>query len=377
MPVAPSIQVANAMANNPVIAIINSGDTSEKVYTIYLLEYEDGNWSQVSEIYNGVVYTAGANANIDISFLFSDYRYQAIVKRYRAYIDEGGAGEQSADFYVYGGGVSKLSRTFVSNIFATKLDNPNTNFFLTSRTSQRIIPIPENELMYLRFYAGDSVKKKFTIKSGADLIATRDYTSLPYDAETSIDIKTIREQYAATNGKLLSVFDILTDTGYSCTILVTEAQAPTIFSIDFVNSFGAMERIAVYGDADFAPAIETAEAVSVYNQTVNEFIDEPQPASYRMLYNFEAAVISTDNRLFVLDMLIAKYKYLNVGSRTYPCKVTADNVSWTSKPGYVALQVELLYTESSYTPMHEPEAYSTLTTASGDPIQFNDTNIIM
>lgn len=377
MPVTPSIQVSKSMANNPVIAIVNSGDESEKAYSIYELVWEDSDWLISGKLYEGVVFTAGANANIDISFLFSDYRYVATVLRCRAYIDEGGSDEASCDFYLYGGGISKLARKVYGNFLTDRLDNPHTNFFLTSRTSQRIIAIPENELAALGYYSGDDTKKKFYIRCAGQTVETIDHTALAIDTPQSLDLAALRISLAASTGVLHSVFDIVTDTGYACTVLITEAETATNYRIRFINSLGASEYIALYGDLDFIPELEQKEKVSVYNSTVSDFIDEPQAATMRMIYNFSAAVRTMSDRLFVLDMLLAKEQYFYIGSRNNRCKVTADNLSWTRKPGFVSLRIELLYSEDNFTPIDYNPIHSILTTADGDPIQFNDTNILM
>ena len=228
------------------------------------------NYGQI--IYEGVCVVdnvSGSYFNVDISNLFSYLKDTAGVTSAKITVVsstdvESGVAENtpggSTVFYVFGGGISKLMmrrlKNINSDIFTEKLKNNLANFILSTRNGGNYLFIPENELLPLKYYGKGM---KYDIKSGSETILSVDHTSELQEKIFSIDLALLRKQTAINSGKLVSDFRFMNNGNFIFQVFLLEVKTHTKYCIDFINSWGVRERLAVHGIVDYTPEFMASE----------------------------------------------------------------------------------------------------------------------
>lgn len=357
------------LAGNPILLKLNSGNSDFVGYKIYRLSETD------VLVFEGTLYTAGNElAEADISNLF-DANAQEI-GNYRVDLMNDNDVVDSKSFIVYPGALNKMFRrklkTTGSNIFDLKLKNSNSNFFLSTRTFNTELFIPENELMPLAYYAEGM---NFRIK--ADDIELDNITDPGTEEIRFVDFAALRNQCAFTYKKWANVFKIVSSGGWSCSVIITEAES-TPFYLKFINALGTYEKIALYEDASYSPKFNISEQYMKYDNDLNELTKVNNRNSLSNTYALYARCENSDKRLFLLDALLASATFITIDGVDYSARFSADISVLTAtnmEPATINIQAVINDDENYYTPVGEDTLR--VLTVKNKELTINNQNIVI
>lgn len=224
------------------------------------------------------------------------------------------------------GGISKrLLRRLLdenSNIFTWKLLNSSVNFFKTTRTNGRIITIRETELLPIPFLYPDGALK---------VVAAGIETSLSGTAgqPVALNLYRLRKKLFQTNQKLASVFDIYSGSTKSCTIVITPGTVSRErYLLEFLNSYGAYERIEVTGISNIESEIESDSTYQIYDESIDDYIEARERQSARDKLQVESGYRNTEELVHLMDMLASDdIKILGLSGRNIRVNAVADNLT--------------------------------------------------
>ena len=224
------------------------------------------------------------------------------------------------------GGISKrLLRRLLdenSNIFTWKLFNSSVNFFKTTRTNGRIITIRETELLPIPFLYPDGALK---------VVAAGIETSLSGTAgqPVALNLYRLRKKLFQTNQKLASVFDIYSGSTKSCTIVITPGTVSRErYLLEFLNSYGAYERIEVTGIGNIESEIESDSTYQIYDESIDDYIEARERQSARDKLLVESGYRNTEELVHLMDMLASDdIKILGLSGRNIRVNAVADNLT--------------------------------------------------
>lgn len=224
------------------------------------------------------------------------------------------------------GGISKrLLRRLLdenSNIFTWKLLNSSVNFFKTTRTNGRIITIRETELLPIPFLYPDGALK---------VVAAGIETSLSGTAgqPVALNLYRLRQKLFQTNQKLASVFDIYSGSTKSCTIVITPGTVSRErYLLEFLNSYGAYERIEVTGIGNIESEIESDSTYQIYDESIDDYIEVRERQSARDKLQVESGYRNTEELVHLMDMLASDdIKILGLSGRNIRVNAVADNLT--------------------------------------------------
>ena len=224
------------------------------------------------------------------------------------------------------GGISKrLLRRLLdenSNIFTWKLLNSSVNFFKTTRTNGRIITIRETELLPIPFLYPDGALK---------VVAAGIETSLSGTAgqPVALNLYRLRQKLFQTNQKLASVFDIYSGSTKSCTIVITPGTVSRErYLLEFLNSYGAYERIEVTGIGNIESEIESDSTYQIYDESIDDYIEARERQSARDKLLVESGYRNTEELVHLMDMLASDdIKILGLSGRNIRVNAVADNLT--------------------------------------------------
>lgn len=224
------------------------------------------------------------------------------------------------------GGISKrLLRRLLdenSNIFTWKLLNSSVNFSKTTRTNGRIITIRETELLPIPFLYPDGALK---------IVAAGIETSLSGTAgqPVALNLYRLRQKLFQTNQKLASVFDIYSGSIKSCTIVITPGTVSRErYLLEFLNSYGAYERIEVTGIGNIESEIESDSTYQIYDESIDDYIEARERQSARDKLQVESGYRNTEELVHLMDMLASDdIKILGLSGRNIRVNAVADNLT--------------------------------------------------
>ena len=224
------------------------------------------------------------------------------------------------------GGISKrLLRRLLdenSNIFTWKLLNSSVNFFKTTRTNGRIITIRETELLPIPFLYPDGALK---------VVAAGIETSFSGTAgqPVALNLYRLRKKLFQTNQKLASVFDIYSGSTKSCTIVITPGTVSRErYLLEFLNSYGAYERIEVTGIGNIESEIESDSTYQIYDESIDDYIEARERQSARDKLQVESGYRNTEELVHLMDMLASdEIKILGLSGRNIRVNAVADNLT--------------------------------------------------
>lgn len=249
------------------------------------------------------------------------------------------------------GGVSKrtlrrLNDEF-SNVFTWKLLNSSTNFFKTTRTNGRTITIRETELLPIPFLYPDAALK--VVAGGIE-------TPLPGTPRESraLNLYRLRNNLFHTHNILASVFDIYAGAVKSCTIVITPgAVSKERYLIEFLNSYGAYERVEVSGIGNIESEINSDETYQVYDEVVDDYIDARERQSSKDKLLVESGFHSPEELIHLMDMLASDdIKVLGVDGRNIRVNAVAENLSYAVRataPESLKITLQFVDSDARYT----------------------------
>ena len=343
----------NFLAGNPIIITISTGLNLSTRYRIY----SGAGYSVL--LFEGSVYSAMGTVNVDISDLFMSLSTKAgVTPAKMVTVSDTGVeyvGTNTGNLYlfnVYGGGISngmmrKLSY-LEKDIFSSKLKKSDTNFLLTTRTNESVIYVSEDELLPFYYYAKGL---KFYIKADGATVATYDHSSDTEESLQRIDFAALREQLVGSKNKLFSVFEIVTDTASSCTIVITEAEKQNSYFLRFINSWGCWEKISLGADIDFNPTFSDITIINKYDKVVNGHVARNMRKQV-LNSNIAGAGYKTEaERLFIIDMMLSDSVILITPGSEYEVNVTGELPSLVSTQGTpvnVSIKIDLIDKEKYF-----------------------------
>lgn len=354
MPPVPIIKILaqqNYLAGNPMIVLLWTYENKSAIFRIV-----DGDNPNV-HLYQGEAYSNGGWASVDIANIF-DFK-QANAKRYIISLINIDTELEYAyrEFNVYAGGVSDLcleqllTIPNVDDFVSWKFKNVTENFLLTTRNFSSRIFIPENEVMPLLYYAKNMV---FEIWGGEMLLLSRNHTAQsPDDPEfvESIDIASLRRNVAINHNKLISEFRIKSGGNWSFSIYLTEAE-PTDYYIEFLNSFGAWERFALYNEVQFIPSFDEVQRVKKFDLQLNKHRNNNLRKTRKSKYLAKTNPLEGDKLFFALDMLHSEDVFFVVRDKKFACDLFLLNQFPQTKnePCILELEIDLRSEDKFFSP---------------------------
>lgn len=309
------------LAGNPMIVQLwpTTANARYRVYT------GDGT-TFATLLYQGAVSQANTWSTIDIRSLFAEIAEIAGVLLAKVVLvddanAEYGTDEHSDYMTVFGGGISKLLmrklKAADTDIFTWKLKNNETNFWLSTRSNNTEIFIPENELLPLCFYAKDI---NFDIRYNGDIVFV--YQNNEIEKLVKVDFNELRKNFLVSHNKWINEFRVMSNDGWACTIVITEVADTTPYYLKFRNSWGVWEKIALYAEAEYTPELSTPEEVQQYDADIAALTTVNRRKTITNRYRFNTGFRSPYDRLFVLDALHASHTLLVAHGVEYAASFT-------------------------------------------------------
>ncbi|MGL4853196.1 MAG: hypothetical protein ACRC3Z_11230 [Phocaeicola sp.] len=183
-----------------------------------------------------------------------------------------------------------------SNIFTHKLLNSAGNFLKTTRSSEFIITMRETELLPIQFIYPDS---PLFITAGGVTTPLLGTTGSEY----ALNLHALRLQLWEAHNIFCTQFDIHTATISSCTILITTGTlSRELYILEFVNSWGAYERLEVTGEASVTKS-KKSNTFSQYDRIVDDYVSTTDRLLQSEKFEVSSGYKSYDELSFILDML--------------------------------------------------------------------------
>lgn len=341
-----------ALIGNPVKLTINSSSLATYAIkdgesTIYTGSGEGDFSVFIQDILSSVVYPSTlVNESSDV--LMTD---AGTTKDIRIDITNTEGNSASVSITAVIGGVSKrtlrrLNDEF-SNVFTWKLLNSSTNFFKTTRTNNRIITIRETELLPISFLYPDVALK---------VVAGGVTTALPGTPKEprALNLYRLRNNLFHSHNILVSVFDIYAGDVKACTIVITPGTiSRERYLLEFLNSYGAYERIEVTGIGNIESEITTDQTYQVYDEIIDDYIDARERQTSKDKLLVESGYHSSEELIHLMDMLASDdIKILGLDGRNIRVNAIAENLAYASRatvPESLKLTLQFVDSDARYT----------------------------
>lgn len=249
------------------------------------------------------------------------------------------------------GGVSKRTLRRLndenSNIFTWKLLNSEGNFFQTTRGTGRIFTLRETELLPIPFIYPDGKLK---------VIASGITTTLPGTTgdPVALNLYRLRKNLFETSHVLASVFDIYSGEIKACTIVITPGTVSRErYLLQFLNSYGAYERIEVTGIGSIEHKAADEETYFVYDELVDDYVEARERQSGTDTLKVDSGYRSPEELVYLIDMLSSDdIKILGLDGRNIKVIATADNLASAARattPESIKLTLRFAESEHHHT----------------------------
>lgn len=249
------------------------------------------------------------------------------------------------------GGISKrtlrrLNDEF-SNVFTWKLLNSSTNFFKTTRTNSRIITIRETELLPIPFLYPDVA---LSVVAGGITTALPGTPKEPY----ALNLYRLRNNLFHQHNLLTSVFDIYAGDVQACTIVIIPGTTSRErYLLEFLNSYGAYERIEVTGIGNIESEIKSDETYQVYDESIDDYIDARERQSCKDRLLVESGYRSPEELIHLMDMLASDdIKILGLDGRNIRVNAIAENLAYavrSTAPESLKITLQFVDSDARYT----------------------------
>lgn len=249
------------------------------------------------------------------------------------------------------GGVSKRTLRRLndenSNIFTWKLLNSEGNFFQTTRGTGRLFTIRETELLPIPFIYPDAELK---------VVAAGIATPLPGTTgdPAALNLYRLRKNLFETSHVLASVFDIYSGEIKACTIVITPGTVSRErYLLQFLNSYGAYERIEVTGIGSIEHKAADEETYFVYDELVDDYVEARERQSGTDTLKVDSGYRSPEELVYLIDMLSSDdIKILGLDGRNIKVITTADNLASAARattPESIKLTLRFAESEHHHT----------------------------
>lgn len=249
------------------------------------------------------------------------------------------------------GGVSKRTLRRLndenSNIFTWKLLNSEGNFFQTTRGTGRLFTIRETELLPIPFIYPDAELK---------VVAAGIATPLPGTTgdPVALNLYRLRKNLFETSHILASVFDIYSGEIKACTIVITPGTVSRErYLLQFLNSYGAYERIEVTGIGSIEHKAADEETYFVYDELVDDYVEARERQSGTDTLKVDSGYRSPEELVYLIDMLSSDdIKILGLDGRNIKVITTADNLASAARattPESIKLTLRFAESEHHHT----------------------------
>lgn len=249
------------------------------------------------------------------------------------------------------GGVSKRTLRRLndenSNIFTWKLLNSEGNFFQTTRGTGRLFTIRETELLPIPFIYPDAELK---------VVAAGIATPLPGTTgdPVALNLYRLRKNLFETSHVLASVFDIYSGEIKACTIVITPGTVSRErYLLQFLNSYGAYERIEVTGIGSIEHKAADEETYFVYDELVDDYVEARERQSGTDTLKVDSGYRSPEELVYLIDMLSSDdIKILGLDGRNIKVIATADNLASAARattPESIKLTLRFAESEHHHT----------------------------
>ena len=206
-----------------------------------------------------------------------------------------------------------------SNIFTMKLLNAAGNFFMSTRTEQRVLSICETEIRPLLFIAPVTT---FTVKIAEDISTV--ISGLIIGTCYALNLEALRKYFFSKNNMLASQFEIITAEGKAVTIVISPANIEKErYYIEFLNSYGAYECIEVTGKPTLDQDKVEDEVYGKYDEEVNDYIESRERVNTVDNLHVQTGFKTEKELMFILDMLSSDEIYL-IGYENRGIRVNAS-----------------------------------------------------
>lgn len=249
------------------------------------------------------------------------------------------------------GGVSKRTLRRLndenSNIFTWKLLNSEGNFFQTTRGTGRLFTIRETELLPIPFIYPDAELK---------VVAAGIATPLPGTTgdPVALNLYRLRKNLFETSHILASVFDIYSGEIKACTIVITPGTVSRErYLLQFLNSYGAYERIEVTGIGSIEHKAADEETYFVYDELVDDYVEARERQFGTDTLKVDSGYRSPEELVYLIDMLSSDdIKILGLDGRNIKVITTADNLASAARattPESIKLTLRFAESEHHHT----------------------------
>lgn len=253
----------------------------------------------------------------------------------------------------YGGISKKLYRELKQNdldMFSYRLNNPQRQFFFTTRTNGRNIRIRENEIAPLLFLA-PAENITFVTDAGR-LIAL---TGLATQTLYALHIPAMRKNIYDNYGELPAYFSLLIDDHYVCDITlmpVTPAVEHNVLL--FRNSLGVYECIALDGASTLAFESEDESSYSVFDPSTSGYVTGYFRLPVTPTRSVQNVKKMLSELMFLNDLLSSDDVYLlRSGWAATPVHVTAEKhqiPGVSLEPASVTVKIKSIEQDAYYSP---------------------------
>ncbi len=250
------------------------------------------------------------------------------------------------------GGISKRAMRHLkaggSNIFTFKLMNSAGNFFMTTRSATRSIEIRETELMPLPFIAPAN---QIIIQAAVGITKT-----LTTNIGTcyALNVEALRKAFFNDNNILSNQFDVITADGNAVSIYIIASDTEKErYHLEFLNSYGAYERIEVTGKPSFDQDKTEESAFGVYDIDVDDYVETRERVSSTDILEVETGFKGEDELMFLLDMLSSDdITLIGYEDRAIKVNASAETLAFAkniTEPQQVTLKLRFSDSEKHFT----------------------------
>ena len=218
-------------------------------------------------------------------------------------------------FYAFRGGMSAPElETYAAgrtDVFAARLLNDRSNFFMTSRTAGAMVVIRETEISPLYFLDDGSGSELHYGTADGRFGAVNDELVIGLWA---FDLEAYRRHLFMTEGVLCNRFRFRRGNGRPLTVVISRAEAaPERYRIKFRNRFGVfeyMELTAALKISEMAAQDDVESNYSSYNTVTGCFDTMRRRMPRRAVITAENVLLCSDSRSLFVDMLNSTEVYL-------------------------------------------------------------------